>query len=353
MKTSVKSHIRPALDPESTSTSSHLLSPGELLAQHPLSPVAAQGVQHARRRLSDRIVTGHGAPMAIVGPCSIHCETAALEYAERLRGLQKRLGDSVQLVMRVYFEKPRTTVGWKGFLYDPDLDGSGDLGRGLVRARKLLVDIAELDVPIATELLDPLTTPYIADCLSWVAIGARTSESQIHRQVASGLLCPVGFKNATDGSVEVAHHAIEAARNPHTYLGINEAGQVAIMNSAGNAACHVVLRGGKHGPNYQKYHVETVAEQLRRAGHAPRVLVDCSHQNSGKDHNNQPQVARAVFAQMQDSSADVLGVMIESHLRAGRQDINGPREYGVSLTDACIDFSTTERVLEELAQLAS
>ncbi len=330
---------------------SNLLSPGELRSQLPLSLAATLDIQQARQRLHERISTGRGSPIAIVGPCSIHCETAALEYAERLKAVQKRLGQSVQLVMRVYFEKPRTTVGWKGFLYDPDLDGSCDLGRGLVRARKLLVDIADLGLPIATELLDPLTAPYMADCLSWVAIGARTSESQIHRQVASGLRCPVGFKNATDGSVEVARHAIEAARTPHTHLGINDAGQIAIVKSPGNSACHVVLRGGKHGPNYQKHHVDAVAEQLQAAGHAPRVLVDCSHQNSGKDHNNQPQVARAVFSQMFASTADVMGVMIESHLRAGRQDISGDRQYGVSLTDACIDFPTTERVLEELAEV--
>lgn len=331
---------------------SGLLSPGELRSQLPLSASAALDIQLARQRLQARIGAGHGSPIAIVGPCSIHCETAALEYAERLKALQKRLGQSVQLLMRVYFEKPRTTVGWKGFLYDPDLDGSGDLGRGLVRARKLLVDIADLGVPIATELLDPLTAPYMTDCLSWVAIGARTSESQIHRQMASGLKCPVGFKNATDGSVEVARHAIEAARSPHTYLGVNDAGQIAIINSPGNAACHVVLRGGKHGPNYQNHHIEAVAQQLLSTGHVPRLLVDCSHQNSGKDHNNQPQVARAVFSQMHTSTADVMGVMMESHLRAGRQDINGAREYGVSLTDACIDFTTTERILEDLAEVA-
>src|SRR5690606_8784266 len=237
-----------------------------------------------------------GAPIAIVGPCSIHCEAAALEYAHRLRAVQLRLGARVQIVMRVYFEKPRTTVGWKGFLYDPDVDGSHDLKKGLERARSLLVQIAELGVPIATEILDPLVADYLEDCLSWVAIGARTSESQIHRQLASGLGCPVGFKNGTDGSVTVAVQASQAAEQSHTHLGINALGQVVMKRTSGNPATHVVLRGGKHGPNHDAESVAEAARSLRNQGRRAAMIVDCSHGNSEKDYTKQPEVARAVMA---------------------------------------------------------
>lgn len=348
----IQSLPQPNLSSASPRNTVALPAPDNLRALFPLSDGAATSIDQARARLAERIANGRGAPIAIVGPCSIHCENAALEYAERLKGLQNRLGDRIQLVMRVYFEKPRTTVGWKGFLYDPDLNGSDDLPRGLARARKLMVEIAELGVPIATEILDPLTAPYLDDCLSWIAIGARTAESQIHRQLASGLDCPVGFKNSTDGSVDIAIHAIAAARIAHCHLGVDESGRVAVVKTPGNRTCHVVLRGGKHGANYDREQVAEVAEQLEKSGLAPRILIDCSHQNSGKDHNNQPLVAREVGRQMRGVHADVMGVMIESHLRAGRQNIEGTREYGVSVTDACIDFATTQRVLEELVDLS-
>lgn len=353
MNLTYSSRIDAPLRTQQPRDSSPLPSPANLKALFALSEHALGNIALSRARLQDRIVSGSGAPIAIVGPCSIHCEVAALEYAERLSALQKRLGDRVQLLMRVYFEKPRTTVGWKGFLYDPDLDGSDNLALGLARGRKLLVQIAELGVPIATEILDPLSAPFFDDCLSWVAIGARTSESQIHRQLASGLDCPVGFKNGTDGSVDVAVHAIESAAAPHSHLGICADGQISALKSAGNASCHVVLRGGESGPNFSETHVSQVAERLRALGRAPRVLVDCSHQNSGKDHARQPAVARAVMAQLGKPHADVLGLMIESHLHAGRQSIEAPRAYGVSVTDACIDFATTEHLLEELANCDS
>jgi 3-deoxy-7-phosphoheptulonate synthase len=251
--------------------------------------------------------------------------------------------------MRAYFEKPRTTVGWKGFLYDPDLDGSDDLVRGLARARKLMVELSELGVPLATEILDPLSAPYLDDTLSWVAIGARTSESQIHRQLASQLPCPVGFKNGTDGNIRIASDAISSALAEHSHLGLDEEGRVALMRSFGNSACHLVLRGGEKGPNFSKAQVEGAAQSLKARGHKPRILIDCSHQNSGKDHRRQPEVARAAMAQLGAAHADVMGIMLESHLQSGRQDVATSLRYGVSVTDACIDFATTEHLLEELA----
>lgn len=334
---------------ERRSVTRPLPSPSELRQNVPLSGRATEQIAEARARIQARVSHGTGAPIAIVGPCSVHCETATLEYAERLRALKERLGGSVQLVMRVYLEKPRTTVGWKGFLYDPDLTGRSDLGEGLCRGRALMVQIAELGLPIATEILDPLAADYFEDCLSWVAIGARTAESQIHRQVASGLGCAVGFKNGTDGSVTIATQAMEAAGQPHSHLGIDEHGRVAMKSTGGNSATHVVLRGGSGGPNYQTEVVARVAESLRGSGQRPAVLVDCSHGNSEKDYRRQPEVARAVMSQLKQKHADVLGLMLESHLFSGKQSAEGAREYGVSVTDGCIDFATTEGLLLEMA----
>lgn len=332
-----------------------LPSPQELISRHPLSHQAKQWVEGHRARLRERLVRGSGAPIVIVGPCSIHCEKAVVEYGEKLSKLQSRLGDRVIVVMRAYFEKPRTTIGWKGFLYDPDVNGSDDLSRGLERARALLVQLSEMGLALATEILDPLTAPYFQDCLSWVAIGARTSESQIHRQLASGLPCPVGFKNGTDGSLSVAVQAMQSAANPHTHLGIDSAGRAALIKSPGNAHTHLVLRGGTTGPNYDERSIELAGESLERAGMRPGVLVDCSHANSEKDHRNQPKVARHVLAQIRNAAegqcknVDLLGLMIESHLNEGQQSTEEALEYGVSITDACIDFRTTEVILEELA----
>jgi 3-deoxy-7-phosphoheptulonate synthase len=238
-------------------------------------------------------------------------------------------------------------------LYDPDLDGSDDLEKGLERARALMVKIAGLGLPIATEILDPIAAEYLADCVSWVAIGARTSESQIHRQLASRLECPVGFKNGTDGSVEIAAQAMQSAAAPHTHLGIDHHGRVAMKRSPGNSATHVVLRGGATGPNYDRVSVAAVVASLRAQNQNARVLVDCSHGNSEKNHNRQPLVARDVFAQLASGNEAILGVMIESHLRAGKQSVDEAREYGVSVTDACIDFATTEALLLELAGLGA
>lgn len=327
-----------------------LASPRELRMEIPLRRFARDKIFEVRSRIKARIEHGIGSPIAIVGPCSIHCETAALEYAERLAALQTRLGDQVQLVMRVYFEKPRTTVGWKGFLYDPDLNGKSDLAEGLRRGRALMVKIAALGVPIATEVLDPLAASYLEDCLSWVAIGARTAESQIHRQLASGLDCAVGFKNGTDGSADVALHAMQAAAESHAHLAIDDEGRVAMRTTRGNTATHIVLRGGTSGPNFGYDEVAQIASRLRSMGRCA-VLVDCSHGNSEKDYRRQPEVARAVLAQMRKEHADVFGLMLESHLVAGKQAIEGNRTYGMSVTDGCIDFATTEALLLEMASI--
>lgn len=329
-----------------------LPAPVELKERHSLSAQAKKTISRARNRLLQRLEHGHGAPIAIVGPCSIHCEESALEYARRLAVVRERLDDRVQIVMRVYLEKPRTTVGWKGFLYDPNLDGSSDIVQGLERARALMVKIAELGIPIATEVLEPLAAEYLDDCLTWVAVGARTSESQIHRQMASGLPCPVGFKNGTDGSVSTALQAIESATHAHSHLGIDCSGRVAVRRTGGNRGAHVVLRGGKDGPNFDRESVSAVGHALRQAGRSATVLVDCSHQNSGKVYSLQPEVAREVMAQMSEPHADVAGLMIESNLRAGFQRLTkDPRdlEPGVSVTDGCIDFASTVLLLEELA----
>lgn len=336
-----------------------LPTPSELCNEFPLGPEAATAIAEARSQLRRRVATGLGAAVAIVGPCSIHCENAALEYAERLAQLQRRLGEGVLLVMRVYLEKPRTTVGWKGFVYDPDLSGADDLVSGLQRGRALMTQIAAMGVPIASEVLDPLVAPYLADCLTWAAVGARTTESQIHRQLASSLPCTVGFKNGTDGNLGVAADACESAARAHAHLGIDPTGRVALIRSPGNPSTHVVLRGGRSGVNYHQDAVGKAASMLVNRGLRPALLVDCSHGNSDKDYRRQPDVARAVIAQMRrPQGAEIFGVMLESHLYAGRQSLaiespkgrTAPLQYGVSVTDGCIDFGTTEGLLSELSE---
>ncbi len=326
-----------------------LPSPAELARIQPLSASAELHVREVRGRVRRRLNEGRGPLLAIVGPCSIHSEAAALAYAELLEPVARRLEDDVIVVLRAYFEKPRTTVGWKGFLYDPDLDGGDDLRAGLIRARALLVTLAQAKLALATEILDPLVARYFEQQLSWVAIGARTTESQIHRQVASRLACTVGFKNGTDGSVDGAISALLAARSPHTFLGVDERGQISVQNSAGNDSAHVVLRGGKSGPNSDPASIGRVAEALVAQGLSPRVLVDCSHGNSHKDHRRQPEVARRVLAQLDRPDADILGIMLESHVREGRQEATPSARADTSVTDACVDFAATEALLEEMA----
>jgi 3-deoxy-7-phosphoheptulonate synthase len=329
-----------------------LTTPARLREAIPLSERGAAFVASARTQI-EAVIDGHDhRRLAIVGPCSIHDPRAALEYAERLEPVRERLGDELLICMRVYFEKPRTTVGWKGLINDPHLDGSCDVAHGLRVARGLLCQLAEMGVPAATETLDPVAPQYMSDVIGWTAIGARTTESQTHREMASGLSMPVGFKNGTDGGLEIAINAMQAARAPHSFIGIDERGQVGVVRTRGNAHTHVVLRGGSKGPNYAAADVEAASQRLAKAGLAPRVLIDCSHANSGKDHERQPAVVDAVAAQLEAGSRRVLGVMLESHLVAGKQKLQPgkPLVYGQSITDACMDFDTTVAALERLAR---
>jgi 3-deoxy-7-phosphoheptulonate synthase len=339
------------LSPPSPDVIAPLVSPDELARSFPLSAAAAGFVHRARGEVQAVLRGDDPRLLAIVGPCSIHDPAAALEYAERLVALRERLADRLLICMRVYFEKPRTTIGWKGLINDPDLDGSCDVGRGLGLARGLLVELAELGLPAATETLDPVTPCYLADAVSWTAIGARTAESQTHREVASGLGMPVGFKNGTDGGLDVAINAIAAARAPHSFIGIDASGHVGIVRSAGNPYAHLVLRGGRGRPNYQRPDVEAACARLDRAGSWPRVVIDCSHDNSAKDHENQAKVVGELASQLAAGGARIAGVMLESHLVAGRQEPSPGRalRYGQSITDACLDFETTTSLLQRLA----
>jgi 3-deoxy-7-phosphoheptulonate synthase len=287
----------------------------------------------------------------VVGPCSIHDHDQALDYARRLKVEAERHGQDLLVVMRVYFEKPRTTVGWKGYINDPHLDGSFAMNQGLEMARRLMRDILDLGMPVATEFLDLLSPQFISDLVTWGAIGARTTESQSHRQLASGLSCPVGFKNGTDGGVKVAADAVVAARAPHAFMGMTKMGQAAIFETRGNQDVHIILRGGKQ-PNYAAADVDAACQVLAASGLQPMVMVDVSHANSSKQHARQIDVSRDVAAQVAGGERRIMGLMIESHLKEGRQDqkVGQPLDYGVSITDACISFEQTVPVLNELAQ---
>lgn len=329
-----------------------LQSPNQVTSEMPLGPRAAEVVSRAREEVADVLHGRDDRQIVIVGPCSIHDPVAAVDYAGRLLELRNKLADSLVIVMRVYFEKPRTTVGWKGLINDPHLDGSYDIPTGIRWARKLLLELAELGMPAATEMLDPVIPQYIADLVTWTAIGARTTESQTHREMASGLSMPVGLKNGTDGSLTVAINAMIASSRPHSFLGIDGDGRVGVVKTRGNPHCHLVLRGGNTGPNYRAAEVAKAASALGKAGVNPRVMVDCSHDNSGKDPMRQPEVLADVAAQVRAGSPHLLGVMIESNLVAGRQE-PGPRStltYGQSITDGCVDFGTTARMLESFAE---
>jgi 3-deoxy-7-phosphoheptulonate synthase len=317
----------------------------------PASPAAVETVLAARAALREALHGRDGRLVAIVGPCSLHDPTAALDYARRLRELARELGDGVILLMRTYFEKPRTTVGWKGLVNDPRLDGSCDVARGLALARDLLREIAALGLPCATEFLDPITPQYLADLVAWAAIGARTAESQTHREMASGLSMPVGVKNGTDGSVQVAVDAVTAARHPHVFLGITEAGRASVVRTTGNRDAHVVLRGGRSGPNWDAGSIADAAQRLAPLGLARGVVVDCSHENSGKQPARQLDVARALAELGPRGAPALLGVMLESFLQPGRQEWKpgGAHTYGVSITDACLGFAETADVLRRLA----
>lgn len=315
----------------------------------PLSEQGALFVQKARKEIADIIHGRDPRLLVVTGPCSIHDPIAAMDYARRLKELQVQYSDSLYIVMRVYFEKPRTTVGWKGYINDPHLDDSFDLETGLTRGRELLLQLVEMELPTATEALDPISPQYLSDLISWAAIGARTVESQTHREMASGLSMPVGFKNGTDGNLGIALNALQSAASPHTFIGINQRGEVALVQTAGNPDGHIILRGGSK-PNYDADSINAAVEQLTKLALPTAIVVDCSHGNSNKDHNRQGQVAEAVVAQRQLGNKAIIGLMLESHINAGRQNIvNGKAEhYGVSVTDACIDWQATSQLLSGL-----
>ncbi len=331
-----------------------LRPPRELKAELPLGAAQADVVRGARSAIRDVL---HGRDrsrlVVVVGPCSIHDPEAALEYAARLRPLADEHADALVLLMRTYFEKPRTTVGWKGFLNDPHLDGSCDVAEGIRRARELLLAILGLGVPCATELLDPVTPQYLADCVAWAAIGARTSESQTHREMASGLSMPVGFKNGTDGWLEGAANAMTAARRPHSFLGVDAEGRASVVQTRGNPDGHLVLRGGRAGTNYSPDDVARAAASVRDQDVARAVMVDCSHGNSGKDPARQVEVCRAVLEQLRAGQPALLGLLLESNLEAGSQvwSPGAKLRRGVSITDACIGFQETEALLREMARV--
>ena len=333
-----------------------LPSPAALLAELPKSEAQADFVARARRDIHRLIFTDDKRFLLIVGPCSIHDLAAGREYAQRLSKLSREVADRVMVVMRVYFEKPRTTVGWKGLIMDPHLDGTHDIATGLRLARGFLRDVIDLGLPTATEFLDPITPQYVADLVCWGAIGARTTESQTHRQMASGLSAPLGFKNGTDGGLQTAMNAIRAASQPQTFLGINLDGSASAVVTRGNPDCHVVLRGGAAGPNYSPKHIAEVESLLAKSGLPRSILVDCSHDNSAKRPELQPDVLRALLDQIAAGNASIMGAMLESNLGAGNQPFPQPKEKlrpGVSITDGCIDWATTEAIVRELhARLA-
>ncbi|MGZ8179182.1 3-deoxy-7-phosphoheptulonate synthase [Williamsia sp. SKLECPSW1] len=327
-----------------------LPGPRELIDELPLGPTSADRVRGHREQIADVLAGRDDRMLVVVGPCSVHDPVAALDYADRLAATAGDLADDLLVVMRVYFEKPRTTVGWKGLINDPDMDGSHDIPRGLRVARSLLLDIVERGLPIGCEFLEPTSPQYIADTVSWGAIGARTTESQVHRQLASGLSMPIGFKNGTDGDLQAAVDGVRAAAGSHTFFGVDGDGRAAVVETAGNEDCHVILRGGRNGVNSDAGSVAAASAACSTAGITDRVMVDCSHANSGKDHRRQPIVAADVAAQVAGGSRAIAGVMLESFLVEGAQSPSArPLVYGRSVTDACMDFDTTVDVLGDLA----
>jgi 3-deoxy-7-phosphoheptulonate synthase len=330
---------------------SALTTPADLLARLPLEPELADVVLRGREQVQ-AILDGHDDRLlVVVGPCSVHDPAAALEYARRLRAEALRHEGDLCVAMRVYFEKPRTTTGWKGLINDPHLDGSGDVDAGVATARELLLEVLRLGLPVGCEFLDPITPQYISDAVSWAAIGARTTESQIHRQLGSGLSMPVGFKNRTDGNVQVAVDAVRAAAAPHSFAGVNHSGTPAILHTTGNLDGHVILRGGRREPNHTPAGVTAALGKLAKAKLAERLVIDASHDNSGKDHELQPAVAAQIGAQVAHGNAAIVGVMLESFLVGGRQDAvpGGELVFGQSITDACMDWDATVGVLDALA----
>jgi len=330
-----------------------IIAPADLRQVFPMSDSSREFVSRSRERIKEIIQRSDRRLMVVVGPCSIHDPAMALEYAQRLSALSRRVDDQLLLVMRVYFEKPRTTVGWKGLINDPDMDGSHLISKGLGIARSLLCKITDLNIPVANEMLDPITPEYVADLISWGAIGARTTESQTHRELASGLSFPIGFKNGTDGNLQIAIDAMIAARASHSFLGINREGRTSIIQTAGNPDVHIVLRGGSRKPNYHPEDILHTEEILAKNGLPATVMVDCSHGNSNKDYRRQPEVLEAVISQVVAGNRSISGLMIESCLEEGNQKICSDQnklKYGVSITDACINWETTEKILLDAHQ---
>jgi 3-deoxy-7-phosphoheptulonate synthase len=328
-----------------------LLPPALLLEELPLTEEGSLTVTRAREEVSEILNGRDDRLLVVVGPCSIHDPAAALDYARRLKALADELAGDLRLVMRVYFEKPRTTVGWKGLINDPYLDGSFAINVGVRKARRLLLDLVALELPAGCEFLDPISPQFTTDLVTWGAIGARTTESQVHRELASGLSMPVGFKNGTDGGLQIAIDAVRAAAHPHSFLGVSEAGLAGIVSTRGNPDCHVILRGGQSGPNHDAISVQKALGAIRDSGLSPRLMIDTSHGNSGKDYRRQVLVARDIAAQIAQGERAIIGVLMESFLVDGRQDLTDPSRlvYGQSITDACMGWEMTVPVLRELA----
>ena len=331
-----------------------LITPAELKNLVPASEDVYQFIAEARQTVSNIVHKKDPRFLVICGPCSIHDIDAAKDYATRLKSLHEEYKESLYIVMRVYFEKPRTTVGWKGLINDPYMDDSFEIEAGLKQARELLLWISELGLPIATEALDPISPQYLGDLFSWSAIGARTTESQTHREMASGLSMPVGFKNGTDGSLSTAVNAMKSASSPHRFMGINQLGQSALLQTSGNRDGHVILRGGGGKPNYDSVNVALAEQALQKAKVEEVLIVDCSHENSNKNHALQPLVAKDVFHQVTEGNKSIVGIMLESHINEGNQAVTLPKaslKYGVSVTDACIDWETTSQLLAEAVNI--
>ena len=328
-----------------------LIQPALLMHDLPLNETGAAFIESSRKQAEAILNRKDDRLLVVVGPCSIHDHKSALEYAQLIQAAREKHAKDLEIVMRVYFEKPRTTVGWKGFINDPHLNESYDINAGLREARALLIELTRMGIPSGTEFLDVITPQYIADVVSWGAIGARTTESQVHRQLSSGLSMPVGFKNGTDGGIQVALDAIQAAAGQHCFLSVTKDGVAAIVKTRGNEACHVILRGGKAGTNFDAASIDTVVGQLTARGLPASVMVDCSHGNSLKDYRKQPLVTESLADQISHGSKSITGVMIESHLVEGRQDAKPgqPLTYGQSITDACVNWATTETMLNDLA----
>jgi len=333
--------------------SQEVIAPAALAEHIPLSERAAQTVFYAREAVKSVLRGEDDRLIVVAGPCSIHDVEVARDFALHLKPLINELAERMIILMRVYFEKPRTSIGWKGLINDPGLDESFRVNDGLHIARRLLVDLNEMGVPCASEFLDPISPAYIAELVSWGAIGARTTESQVHRELASGLSCPIGFKNGTDGNIQIAVDAIRSAAHPHRFLGVTKTGQAGVLITDGNPDCHVILRGGKQGPNYDAATIEATSALLEQAGVRPNIMVDCSHANSRKDPARQAEVARAVGERIRAGDRRVVGLMLEANIKAGRQDLTAgaPLEYGVSITDACLGWEDAAAILEGLAAL--